>query len=643
MTNRGTSHEMEEEQDPATMTASFSDLDLQLSQETMKQMWEELEKLSPNGSFTVVDQTTIGSGDPENEALVECDKFVIDQHIYAHQVNSMVSPNDINPSTSVATRTDFSNGIIHMDFPNISNLQPVITQQEQFQQTPASCALPATDNWLGQYGFSVSFGPQERPTKSTTWTYSELKDKLYVNMGSACPVRFHTYHPTQPGTILRAMAVFTKPEYVTEVVKRCLNHSSPGDTTNENHPAPEHLIRCDSPQSCYFIDVNTKRHSVTIPFENPQAGMSYTTYLFKFMCLGSCVGGLNRRPIKVIFTLENEHGLCMGRRSLEVRICACPVRDRRTEEKHLEQQREAHSQSVGEAVKRTTAKIRHELMTVAPAPKKLKPNGEDDEIFNIKVRGRRNYELLCTMRDALERQRYLTPEQIRAYQQEKITILNSQNSQPEAEEVTSSTTADHVTQTALAKHCLNTRNESLSLYHDTSIPIGQECLVSEGGVINYSKERLDEIIAPDSSTTIKSEKQQSSDNDKNLAKDETVASWLWSLGLVAYLDRFTERNLHTMKQLQQLTYEELKQLHIGEAHQEKIWQALSLWKQSISSAESSDRQKTDLDRCGSSTTSLSASQTATKTHKRYEVMRIRLVQNIAVKNEHNYFSGAPAD
>ncbi|XP_013783338.1 uncharacterized protein LOC106467521 [Limulus polyphemus] len=282
-------------------------------------------------------------------------------------------------------------------------------------------------------------------------------------------------------------------------------------------------------------------------------------------------------------------------------------------------------------------------MTVAPAPKKLKTNSEDDEIFNIKVRGRRNYELLCTMRDALERQRYLTPEQMRAYQHEKSAIMNSQNSQPEAGQVTLSTTADYGTQTASSEHCVNTRNENLSLYHDTSIPVEQEYLVSEGGMTSYSKERSDDIIAPDSSTTIKSEKQKSSSNDKDLAKDEMVARWLWSLGLVAYLDRFTERNLHTMTQLQQLTYEDLKQLQIGEAHQEKIWQALKSWKQRISSSESSDRQKTDSDRCGSSSTGFSTSQAATNTHKRYEVMRIRLIQSIAVKNEHNYFSGAPAD
>ncbi|XP_013790247.2 cellular tumor antigen p53-like [Limulus polyphemus] len=270
--------------------------------------------------------------------------------------------------------------MVHTDYSKVS-LPPVLTHQP----TPASCTLPATNNWLGQYGFCISFGPQEKPTKSTAWTYSEMKDKLYVNMGTACPVRFHTTHPPPPGSVLRAMAVFTKPEYVKDVVKRCLNHSSPSDVTNENHPAPDHLIRCESPQAYYVMDSNSERQSVIVPFENPQVGMSYTTYLFKFMCLGSCVGGLNRRPIKIVFTLENKCGLCMGRQSLEVRICACPGRDRRTDEKHFERQHEPHSQGLGEAVKRTSNEICQEFVTVAPAPKKPKSNNEDDEIFTIKV------------------------------------------------------------------------------------------------------------------------------------------------------------------------------------------------------------------------------------------------------------------
>jgi P53 DNA-binding domain len=44
------------------------------------------------------------------------------------------------------------------------------------------------------------------------------------------------------------------------------------------------------------------------------------------------VGGINRKPLKVIFTLETGPGNVVGRYSVDVRICSCPKRDKHQEE-----------------------------------------------------------------------------------------------------------------------------------------------------------------------------------------------------------------------------------------------------------------------------------------------------------------------
>ena len=49
-------------------------------------------------------------------------------------------------------------------------------------------------------------------------------------MATTCPVRFKTGKQPPPGTIIRAMPIYMKPEHVQEVVKRCPNHA-----TNKEH------------------------------------------------------------------------------------------------------------------------------------------------------------------------------------------------------------------------------------------------------------------------------------------------------------------------------------------------------------------------------------------------------------------------
>jgi len=53
-------------------------------------------------------------------------------------------------------------------------------------------------------------------------------------------------------------------------------------------------------------------------FGHIPAGAEWVTNLYQFMCFSSCVGGLGRRPVQVIFTLEiGQH--VHGRQAVEVR------------------------------------------------------------------------------------------------------------------------------------------------------------------------------------------------------------------------------------------------------------------------------------------------------------------------------------
>ena len=82
----------------------------------------------------------------------------------------------------------------------------------------------------------------------------------------------------------------------------------------------------------YDEDPITKRLSVMIPVRQPHFGSTSFSAPIRFMCLGSDTGGINRKPVKLIFTLEHGTGNVIGRQSLEVRICSCPKRDMKQEE-----------------------------------------------------------------------------------------------------------------------------------------------------------------------------------------------------------------------------------------------------------------------------------------------------------------------
>ncbi|XP_037805034.1 tumor protein 63-like [Penaeus monodon] len=254
--------------------------------------------------------------------------------------------------------------------------------------------VPILTNMEGEYGFTVSIQDRERTTKSPMWLMSKITKKLYTNINKAVPFEINLKKRViNEHFFIRAVPVFSSPQFLRTNVNRCPNHASPTDPTNHDFPYPEHVVRADHPGARY--DNTNGRLSVRVPLDILQdgSGSDYTPVLLRFMCLGSCVGGINRRPIAIILTLENGIGHIVGRKVVDVRVCACPTRDIRTDENAAQNKGKRKCSSLPLSPHLTKKKFR----AVEP---KIEPKEESDETYTITVKSRKLYELLMGVVEA---------------------------------------------------------------------------------------------------------------------------------------------------------------------------------------------------------------------------------------------------
>lgn len=211
-------------------------------------------------------------------------------------------------------------------------LAPTATMLDHMDRTPT---LDEIENPV--YNFNVDLNGET--SGKSSWMFSARLNKVFVKMGQACTFNISYQTLTHQELCIRAMMVCSAPEDMHQPVYRCENHR----VSDNNNPklaseVKTHVMRCFNPSARYVGTENgvafKDRLAVIIPLGITKQEQVAHNVSLEFVCQNSC-RIINRRATAIIFTLEDAQGQILGKKSLHLKVCSCPKRDKQKEEESL--------------------------------------------------------------------------------------------------------------------------------------------------------------------------------------------------------------------------------------------------------------------------------------------------------------------
>jgi len=359
----------------------------------------DLDKINP-----MFEATNALGGDSEP---IEPKTFEYYDESTCHATNSLVNKHEQNADNSFPTSqyglVDYSD---HTDsFPGMPQGDLMLSPAAARSVTPGTSNQPDPGNENmsaymygsviplnhtslndpGLYDFHVSFRPETKlPSKNAPYTFSPDLGKLFANINKRIPINLYCQTAPPPNSRVRITAMFAKPENANDIVRQCPNHNKEiGEKICNTHFIVADMAK--EYQAYYSYDRNN-RESVSILFN----GLACTAVL-KLMCLSSCKV-INRREMVLVFDLENENGMQLGRQTVNFVVSTCPGRDRpKAENQPSEPQRKRRRVQTSALSNVTNVSVINE----SPAP----------GCYTLSVKHPDDYLILKRLRDALELKR----------------------------------------------------------------------------------------------------------------------------------------------------------------------------------------------------------------------------------------------